>query len=189
MAAATRITQQQVDGLGTLRELIDLIADKDKVVEAQEVLRQQMELTDDQQKKVEEARAFYVKYDADQEAIFVAAADLADKVSEHRARVEEDLRNIRNELDNIAAKAQELSSRESAVSEKERAQAIAVGALANDRRAMEEDYDNMLKRAQSEADDNERTRKANEARFLELKEFEEALRKKAANMAAVFEGK
>lgn len=68
MAAQTRLTQQ-VDGLTVLHELIDLAKNPDKIIAAHKIAQAELALTDEMQKKADEAKAFIARHTEFQKAL------------------------------------------------------------------------------------------------------------------------
>ena len=121
---AQKIPQQQVDGLDTLKQLIDLAKNPQVIVDAQETARKQMRLTEDEELKVKQARDFMATYDQ-------AVADLKKRKSDaeevERRVVEKSEQHNQSVADQSAA----LEARKIELDNKETA-------LANERKKHEE---------------------------------------------------
>jgi len=85
--SAKTVIAQQVDGLASLRELIEVIKNPNDIVKAHETARNQMELTEQQQQKYDDAKAFIAKYDAQTAQLLRDQTDLAAAQAEHAANV------------------------------------------------------------------------------------------------------
>jgi len=110
--AAIGSIKTQVDSLASLRELANLINNPNDIIKAHETARKQMELTEAESAKAEEARSFIAQYDslakALQNSLDIHSKDKADHEKEYAAFKEE----CKTAYATIAAKHDSVAKRE-----------------------------------------------------------------------------
>lgn len=174
--------QRQADGLDVLRELVELVRNPDVITKSAEITREQLALTAEEESKVNEARKLLAEYDAlskeldeGREALKrdrVLLSDESDSFDAQRSAEENRLKNL----------ATVLANKESVLDKKERDLLAKEKLLADDRAALSADHKELLELAEAEGAKNAATAQANREEFARLKDYEEALKAKAAKL-------
>lgn len=184
MAVGMKINQQ-ADGLAALKELIDLVKSPTDIVKAHEIARQQMELTEMEQEKLDAAKLFIAQYDR-------LSKEIADGQASLAADVEAFNKARQAFEDNATVKDAELKQLDAVIKataasqvENDRRQAAERKGLEEDKESLAQEYANMVERIRKDAATNERVRLANEAEASRLAEIKTRLEDKATKMREV----
>lgn len=181
MSAGTRILQQ-VDGLDTLREIIGLMKNPDAMVEAQELARKEMALTEDEKAKTDEARSFIAQYEKLSKELKAGQDALAAEKSAHADHVTKTSSLNEVECRRLAELSVTLSDRAKMHDIAEKNLAAERQKFEADKGRMAEDHKAAISKMKADAADLERTRAAHETERTRLSNFETTLKAKAARL-------
>jgi myosin heavy subunit len=101
MVAGTRIVQQ-VDGLDTLKDIVELVKNPDAITKAHALARKEMALTEEEQAKVDEARAFAKEYAQKASDHAQAQKNLEQAEKDHARRVSDFNQDYRAKMIELA---------------------------------------------------------------------------------------
>lgn len=116
--SANMTAPQQIDGLEKLLTLARL--NKDDIIATQEEARKQMQLTQDEQAKVSEARAYITKHNLLLASIEQKEADLVASKNAHEKSVKDFMTHVDSENTRLESFAASLTARESKIAESEK---------------------------------------------------------------------
>lgn len=188
MAAQARVFQQ-VDALGTLKELAELIRDPNSITKAHEIARSEMALTVEQQEKYEKAIEFMANYDSAISSL-ESQKNMLLEAQEGLAKKIDDFDTYRQkEMEVIEQKKQELTTNSADIEEAKNKVEKSLRDFNEKQTAFSDAYEKTLTDIRNKAAENEKNRAANEneksrlsALQIEMKSKAEKLREQAAEL-------
>lgn len=172
---------RQIDGLDSLKELAELIKNPEAIVEAQELVREQLALTDAEQAKSDEARKYIKDYDVLIDDIKAREQALAAAKSDYDTEKNSFLADYIAKTDGLKQWEVSLKQKDADQLDVEKRQAKERTQLDNDKAAMDKTYKEALENIRESAAINEKDRQDNENEKARLADIARNLKAKAAS--------
>ena len=161
--SAQMITQQHVDALGLLRDLVEIQKNAPELIRNHEEFRKQIAMSDEEQKKLANAHAFMASADALKEELKKAQESLKQHQQEHAKRVEDFTAEFSKKHNALQTARDELDRKAADLSIKEKKIMDDMVALENERNAIGHTRDEMLTMVKHQQELNAKSKSDNDA--------------------------
>lgn len=174
---AVAMIEKQHDALVTLKEFSDLVSNPQKIAEAHEAARAEMQLTDEQKKKYIYSLEFSEKYEALANAYNLRVTELEAAEKAHHDSIESHNKKVEADLAVLSLRHEEQEVRE-------RQLAVDRAKLEEDRIEHDRKYSELHAPIDDEVEQNRKDKAANDAERARLEKLAKKLQKKDEKVLA-----
>lgn len=186
--AAVGMVRIQANDLGSLRELAELVKNPDKIIEAHELARKQLALTEAEENRVTEARSF-ASEQAELASDFREKEDALHAEEEnHKARITKFSDESQAETLRLTELSKQLNTRVDQLIKDEQTLLSERRKFETEKASYKQEHDNAMRLVDSQRAINEKTKAENDEAKAQLNQSWTEIKRKAAVARAQFEG-